>query len=165
MIERVQLAKRIVAAREKPKPDTWPVICKREGVPNSTARRIYAEVVERRQKLNDPTGQAVVGETLALYEEGIEEMSALIADPDTPPASKIAAFGKVLDTTDRRFQLLVVSGRMPRNLAASNDREQAELILRRTIEILAKHRVSTDVLDELIEMTRDREKLALPAGI
>lgn len=165
MVERVQLAKRIVAAREKPKPDTWPVICKREGVPSSTARRIYAEVVERRQKLNDPTGQSVLGETLALFEEGLEELAALMADPETPPSTRVAAWGKILETTDRRFHLLLVSGRMPRNLVAANDREQANLIVRRIIDVLARHQVSTEILDELIELVEDKERMALPAAM
>lgn len=165
MFERVQLAKRIVAAREKAMPDTWPAICKREGVPSSTARRIYAETVERREKLNDPTGQAVVGETLALYEDGLEFLADVVAKDEVPWGTRVAAFGKMLETTERRFQLLVVSGRMPRNIAATNDREQAELILRRTIEVLGKHRVSREVLDELAEMLRDRSKLALPAAM
>jgi chorismate mutase len=163
MVERVQLAMRIAAARGKPKPDAWTVIARREGKPMRTCQYVYAKLVEQRTPMDDPTGMSVLVETLDLYNEIIEFLAEAVRDADMWTA-RIGAARSIMDALKDRVELMIVMGRMPRSVAAASDRQRVHTMLRQMGEVLERHGVAPEVIEDLIAIIDEDKQpgLAMP---
>jgi hypothetical protein len=157
--ERVDLGARVVAARHKPKPDTWPVIAKREGKALRVVQRAYADYVAARRKHHDPTGDAVIDETLHMYEGLIEWLAAAMEDADIWPA-KLGASRQLMEALTNRIDLLVATGKMPRSIQAATDRQRAQILIRRMAEVLERRGAPPEMVRELLEILDEDEQLA-----
>lgn len=157
LVERVLLAQRIAVARHKPVPDTWPVIAKREGVPQRTCEHVYSKHREQAAALEDPTGQKVLDETLAIYTETIALLGEATSQGESW-AVRTGAARTLLDAARARVELLVVMGRMPRSIQASRDRQRVQVMLRRMAELLERHSASPELIRDLLGILDDEDE-------
>lgn len=159
IFERVELGARVVAARHKPKPDTWQAIAKREGRALRVVQRVYQEYRDREVKHTDPSGDAVIKETLQLYENVIEWLASAIEEADMWTA-KTAASRQLMDALKDRIDLLVATGRMPRSIQAATDRQRAQIIVRRMAETLDRHGAPPELVRDLLGVLDEDQRLA-----
>lgn len=149
LVERVQLAQRIAAAKHAIPPETWDKIAKREGVPKRTCEYVYARYREQVVGLEDPTGQRILDESLLIYTETIALLGEATSKAETW-IGRSAAAGKLLDAVKARIELLVVMGRMPRSIQASRDRIRVQTMLRKMAEVLERHGAEPDLIRDLL---------------
>lgn len=170
MVERLRLAERLVAARMKPKPDSWPTIAKREGLPARTCQYVFSQYQSDMRKLSDNTGQPILAESLMLYTSSIEKLANEAEHGDTS-AARVGAIRTMLDALKGRIELLAVLGRMPRSFRALDELVALQQFVRRLAEIVEEHSMPPEVVQEFVDLAREIQPIiegtavpALPPG-
>jgi len=109
---------------------------------------------------------AVIDETLQLYEELVDWLTGAMEDADLWTA-KMSASRQLVDLVKDRIELLVVSGKMQRNIVAATDRQKVQVIIRRMAEVLDRNDIDPAVVRELLSVLDDepRRLRALPAVV
>lgn len=158
MVERLRLAERLVAARMKTKPDTWPVIAKREGLPERTCKWVLHQYQADMRKLGDNTGQPILAESLMLYTASIERL-AYEAEFGETSAARVGAIRTMLDALKGRIELLAVLGRMPRSFRALDELAALQRFVRKLAEIVEEHQMPPEVVQEFVNLAHEMQPI------
>lgn len=151
MVERVRLAERIVAARNKAKPDTWPAISKREGIPERTLRDVHTKYLADMARLGDTTGVEILSETLMLYTSMVERLS-WEAEHAERAAERVGANRVLSEVLRVRIELLSVMGRMPRSFRAMDELAALQRLVRQVAEAVERHNFPPEVVQEFLAL-------------
>lgn len=114
-------------------------------------RRLHAKVIAQSGMHSDPTGTKVLGDTLRLYEEAMEESARLAATADTTSAA-VGALRLLVEISTSRLSLLSGMGMMPRSFRAADELEQARRLVRGFVDRLERHGIPPEVIEEFIAL-------------
>lgn len=68
----------------KPKPTPWAVLARSEGIPERMLRHTNARFLAEAERLSDPTGLAVLEETILFIGESIDRLAEEVERAEHP---------------------------------------------------------------------------------
>lgn len=149
VVGRVQRAQRIAIARAQSPAVPWDKIAADEDLSRTQCHRILADYQAEDLALGDPLG--LVRETLSIFNRSIELLGEM-AENEKHVAYRTGAIRLLLEALGARIQLMVAAGLMPKRLSAQKDHDDAMVLVRKMAEVIQRHDLNDEVVDELIEV-------------
>jgi hypothetical protein len=130
---------------------TWPEIARRHGLQERQARNVYREWREDKlaEEVAPRDASEWLFEALSMYQQIISTLAQTADDADND-AARVGALRTQMAAMDRHTELLLATGRLPRSLQASIDRQQVQVMIRRMAEVLERHDVQPEVIRDLL---------------
>jgi hypothetical protein len=161
-VQRVALQRRIAAARASEKPIPWAVIAAQEGHPVRTLQHMHQRWLEQQAAYDDPLG--LIEHALNLYDEMMERLGEEIAHADHASA-RVGAVRTLMDLLARRLNLLILVGRMPRNMSDYTDFPKVQQMLIDMAGVLEKHNVGVEAIDDMLAIVERADTQAAASGV
>lgn len=149
-MDRVNRARRIAAARAKPKPDTWAAIAKREKMGQASVRRIYDDYLTWGRIQSSP--DALVDHTLEMIEASLVELDDVIraAAEDGNHAARVGAIRLTLEALVGRWEVMRTAGRLPAHMTRYRHDLQNRQLFEQFIGRLKLHGVGDAVIADVM---------------
>jgi hypothetical protein len=165
-MQRVERARRISAARAKPKPDAWTTIGKREGITARHAQRIFDDHLTWERARVDPT--RVMMHTLETVEAQILDLDDAIATAREQGNVNawVGALRLQMEAIVGRVEVMRQAGLMPDSMRAFQAQQETQAIFEAFGRILRRHGIPDEVTDELLAVVADepRPRRSLEGG-
>jgi hypothetical protein len=168
---------RRLTSRERAQRDATIVALHHQGVSWSRIKAEFGVSPRRGQQIvaewrDAPGCDGDAGEVdgvISLLAQAIEDFAVMARSTDHD-GYRIAATNRMVETAVTRLAILQATGRVPRNLAEPSARAQMQLLFRDFADILRRHDVPEEALQELLALAESRvgqptiEGRALPAA-
>lgn len=142
----------------------WADIAAQFDVSERQAKRVFASWRDDEQSSEYLDPAEAIRSTLELLRQGIADMAELEVSADNDSA-RIGATRLKVEIAERLLELLSAVGVLPRNLRALRLEDEMQQVLRSFMEVLRRHDVGDEVLQELHDVAeRGRQAVRAPSA-
>lgn len=160
-MQELQRGRTIIEMRARERPVAWKVIGSELKISPTYAQEIHRRALSWEEPLHDP--MLALQETIDSVTAAVHAAWDTYREAEEGSSVRVQAIRAALDATGTRLHIMQLAGRAPRSLAGPSMASEMRSVFVEFADLLRRHGVPSEALEELIAMAESRMGQGAPA--